>query len=100
LPHLPLQSALATRAAVPSVRRRGKRIEEMDALISDQAIDESGIVITGTPEACLRQLDEVLLLTKPYGFDIVDRASPLGPGWDESIDIVCQVIPPELQRRS
>ena len=53
-----------------------------------------------TPAECLVQLDEVLRLAKPYRFDIVDMASPLGPDWDEAIDIICQEILPELQRRS
>jgi hypothetical protein len=43
-------------------------------------IEESGIVIAGTPAECLAQLDEVLRLAKPYRFDIVDMASPLGAG--------------------
>jgi hypothetical protein len=42
----------------------------------------------------------VLRLAKPYRFDIVDIASPLGPDWGEAIDIICQEILPELQRRS
>ena len=46
------------------------------------------------------QLDEVLRLAKPYRFDIVDMASPLGPDWNEAIDIICQEILPELERRS
>jgi alkanesulfonate monooxygenase SsuD/methylene tetrahydromethanopterin reductase-like flavin-dependent oxidoreductase (luciferase family) len=87
-------------AAIQDAHRRGKTIEEMDALISDAFIEESGIVIAGTPEQCLEQLDEMLRAAKPYRFDIVDMASPLGPDWDEAIDILCQEILPELERRS
>ena len=72
----------------------------MDALISDQVIDDSGIVIAGTPAACINQLDQILRAAKPYRFDIVDIASPLGPNWDEAIDLICQEIIPELERRS
>lgn len=52
-------------------------------------IEESGIVIAGTPAECLAQLDEVLRLAKTYYFDMVDMASPLDPDWNEAIDIVC-----------
>lgn len=89
-----------TLAAVQSAHKQGKTTEEMDALISDQLIDESGIVIAGTPEECITQLDKMLRAAKPYGFDIVDIASPLGPNWEEAIDIVCREILPDLQRRS
>jgi len=72
----------------------------MDALISDQVIDQSGIVIAGTPTECISQLDEMLRAARPYRFDIVDIASPLGPNWDEAIDLICREIIPELERRS
>ena len=35
-----------------------------------------------------------------YGFDIIDIASPLGPDWNEAIDLICQEIIPELELRS
>jgi len=89
-----------TLAAIQNAHRRGKSIEEMDGLISDQVIDESGIVIAGTPAECIKQLDEMLRAAKSYRFDIVDIASPLGPNWDEAIDLICQEIIPELERRS
>jgi alkanesulfonate monooxygenase SsuD/methylene tetrahydromethanopterin reductase-like flavin-dependent oxidoreductase (luciferase family) len=89
-----------TRAAIEDGHREGKTIEELELLISESMIKESGIVITGTPAECLAQLDEVLRLAKPYRFDIVDMASPLGPDWNEAIDIICQEILPELERRS
>jgi 5,10-methylenetetrahydromethanopterin reductase len=88
----------ATRSAIQEGHRQGKTIEELDPLISECMIEESGIVIAGTPAECLAQLDEVLRLAKPYRFDIVDMASPLGPDWNEAIDIICQEILPELER--
>jgi 5,10-methylenetetrahydromethanopterin reductase len=90
----------ATRSAIQEGHRQGKTIEELDPLISERMIEESGIVIAGTPAECLTQLDEVLRLAKPYRFDIVDMASPLGPDWNEAIDIICREILPELERRS
>ena len=90
----------ATRSAIRDGHRQGKTIEEIDPLISECMIEESGIVIAGTPAECLAQLDEVLRLAKPYRFDIVDMASPLGPNWNEAIDIICQEILPEIERRS
>ncbi len=97
---LELPVPAATRAAVRDGHRQGKTIEELDPLISEHLIEESGIVIAGTPADCLAQLDEVLRVAKPYRFDIVDMASPLGPSWNEAIDIICQEILPELERRS
>jgi alkanesulfonate monooxygenase SsuD/methylene tetrahydromethanopterin reductase-like flavin-dependent oxidoreductase (luciferase family) len=90
----------ATLSAIREGHRQGKTIENLDPLISDGMIEGSGIVIAGTPAQCLAQLDEVLRLAKPYHFDIVDMASPLGPDWVEAIDMICQDILPELQRRS
>jgi hypothetical protein len=85
---------------IQAYHRQGRSIEEMDPLISQRTIDEAGIVIAGTPEECLVQLDEVLHLASPYQFDMVDMASPLGPDWNEAVDIICQEIIPELERRS
>jgi alkanesulfonate monooxygenase SsuD/methylene tetrahydromethanopterin reductase-like flavin-dependent oxidoreductase (luciferase family) len=90
----------ATRSAIQEGHRQGKTIEELDPLISERMIEESGIVVAGTQAECIAQLDEVLRLAKPYRFDIVDMASPLGPDWNEAIDIICQEILPELERRS
>jgi alkanesulfonate monooxygenase SsuD/methylene tetrahydromethanopterin reductase-like flavin-dependent oxidoreductase (luciferase family) len=90
----------ATLSAIKEGHRQGKAIENLDPLISDRMIEESGIVVAGTPAECIAQLDEVLRLAKPYRFDIIDMASPLGPNWAEAIEIICQDILPELQRRS
>ena len=57
-------------------------------------------MIAGTPAECIAGIDEMLRAAKPYGFDIVDLASPLGPDWDEALDLICQEIIPELERRS
>jgi alkanesulfonate monooxygenase SsuD/methylene tetrahydromethanopterin reductase-like flavin-dependent oxidoreductase (luciferase family) len=72
----------------------------MDSLISDQVIAESGVIIAGTPDECIRQLDAMLRAAKPYGFDIIDIASPLGPDWNEAIDLICREIIPELNRQA
>ena len=87
-------------AAIQHAFNQGINVNEMEPLIADRLIEESGIVLAGTPEECLAQLDEVLRLAKPYAFDIVDMASPLGPDVNEAIDLLCQEILPELQRRS
>jgi alkanesulfonate monooxygenase SsuD/methylene tetrahydromethanopterin reductase-like flavin-dependent oxidoreductase (luciferase family) len=87
-------------AAIEDAFNQGTNVNEMEPLIGDRLIDESGIVIAGTPQECIAQLDEVLRLAKPYKFDIVDMASPLGPELNEAIDLLCQEILPELQRRS
>lgn len=97
---LALPVPAATLAAIQDGHRQGKTIEELDSLISERMIEDSGIVVAGTPAECLAQLDEVLRLAKPYRFDIIDMASPLGPDWGEAIDIICQEILPELERRS
>jgi len=98
LRQLPLPADTVT--AIQKAARAGKSSDEMAALISDRIIEESGIVIAGTPDECLAQLDEMLRAAKPYRFDIVDIASPLGPDWNEAIDLICQEIIPELERRS
>jgi hypothetical protein len=87
-------------AAIEDAFNRGTSVSEMGSLVDDRFIDESGIVIAGTPAQCIAQLDEVLRLAKPYKFDIVDMATPLGPDLNEAIDLICQEILPELQSRA
>lgn len=96
----PLPVPSDTAAAIKDAARQGKTMEEMAGFISDRLIEESGIVIAGTPQECLGQLDEMLRAAKPCRFDIVDIASPLGPDWDEAVDLICQEIVRELEHRS
>jgi alkanesulfonate monooxygenase SsuD/methylene tetrahydromethanopterin reductase-like flavin-dependent oxidoreductase (luciferase family) len=86
--------------AIEDAFNQGTNVNEMEPLVGDRLIEESGIVIAGTPGECIAQLDEVLQLAKPYKFDIVDMATPLGPDLNEAIDLLCQEVLPELQRRS
>jgi len=95
---LPVASEIA--GAVRTAHERGKTIDDMVDLISDELLSEVGTVIAGTPTECISGIDEMLRAAKPYGFDIVDMASPLGPDWDEAIDLICREILPELECRS
>jgi 5,10-methylenetetrahydromethanopterin reductase len=95
---LPVPSEIAD--AVRAAYGRGQNIDDMMDLVSDELLAEVGTVIAGTPAECIAGIDEMLLAAKPYGFDIVDMASPLGPDWDEAIDLICEEIIPELERRS
>ncbi len=95
---LPVPSEVAD--AVRLVHKRGEGIENMLPLISDELLSEVGTVIAGTPAECIAGLDAMLHAARPYGFDIVDLASPLGPDWDEALDLICRDIIPELERRS
>lgn len=97
---LQLPVPAATLDAVQDAHRKGKTVDEMIDLIGDELLAEVGTVIAGTPAECLAQLDVMLRAAKPYSFDIFDMASPLGPDWDEAIDLICQEIIPELERRS
>ncbi len=90
----------ATADAVAAAHRSGRPVDEMMELISDDLLTQVGTVIAGTPAQCTDGIDEMLRAAKPYGFDIVDMASPLGPNWDEAIDLICQEIIPEIERRS
>ena len=90
----------ATADAVAAAHRSGKPVDEMMELISDDLLTQVGTVIAGTPAQCIDGIDEMLRAAKPYGFDIVDMASPLGPNWDEAIDLICQEIIPEIERRA
>jgi 5,10-methylenetetrahydromethanopterin reductase len=96
----PLPVPTETLALIQKAHAAGKSIEIIDSLISDQIIAESGLVTAGTPEECIRQFDEMLRAAKPYSFDIIDMASPLGPDWNEAIDLICREIIPELNRRA
>ena len=86
--------------AVQDAHRQGKSVDDMLNLIGDDLLAEVGTVIAGTPQECLAQLDVMLRAAKPYDFDIIDMASPLGPDWDEAIDLICQEIIPALERNS
>lgn len=86
--------------AIEGAYHQGAGAGDMEALVSDQLIEESGIIAAGTAEECISQLDQLLRLAKSHRFDIVDVATPLGPKLDEAIDILCQEVLPELQSRS
>jgi len=89
-----------TAEAVAAAHRAGKSVDAMIELISDDLLSEVGTVIAGTASECIAGIDEMLRAAKPYGFDIVDMASPLGPDWDEAIDLICQEIIPEIEQRA
>jgi 5,10-methylenetetrahydromethanopterin reductase len=95
---LPVPSETAN--AVQAAHGRGQSVDDMTALISDDLLSEVGTVIAGTPAECIAGIEEMLRAAKPYGFDIVDMASPLGPDWDEAIDLIGQEIIPEIERRA
>ncbi len=89
-----------TAGAVAAAHESGKSVDDMMDLIDDDLLTQVGTVIAGTPKECIAGIDEMLRAAKPYGFDIVDMASPLGPNWDEAIDLICQDIIPEIERRA
>jgi len=89
-----------TANAVYEAHRRGQTVDDMSDLISDDLLADIGTVISGTPVECVAGIDEMLRAAKAYHFDIIDIASPLGPNWDEAIDLICQEVIPELERRS
>jgi alkanesulfonate monooxygenase SsuD/methylene tetrahydromethanopterin reductase-like flavin-dependent oxidoreductase (luciferase family) len=86
--------------AILAAQRHGKSVDDMVELISDDLLTQVGTVIAGTPAECIVGIDEMLRAAKPYGFDIIDIASPLGPDWNEAIDLICQEIIPKLELRS
>jgi alkanesulfonate monooxygenase SsuD/methylene tetrahydromethanopterin reductase-like flavin-dependent oxidoreductase (luciferase family) len=77
-----------------------KSVDDMIDLVSDDLLAEAGTVIAGTPAECVAGIDEMLRAAKAHAFDIIDIASPLGPDWNEAIDLICQEIIPEIERRS
>jgi len=89
-----------TITAITAAHESGKSVDDMTDLISDDLLTQVGTVIAGTPAECIDGIDEMLRAAKPYGFDIVDMASPLGPDWNEAIDLICQEIIPEIERRA
>jgi 5,10-methylenetetrahydromethanopterin reductase len=90
----------ATRDEILAARAQGKSIEDLIELVSDDLLAETGTVIPGTPAECIAGIDEMLRAAKSHRFDIVDIASPLGPDWNEAIDLICREIIPELERRA
>lgn len=89
-----------TTAAIATAHAAGKTVDAMIDLISDDLLTKVGTVIAGTPAECIAGIDEMLRAARSHRFDIIDMASPLGPDWDEAIDLICQEIIPELERRS
>lgn len=86
--------------AVEAAHNAGRSVDEMMDLIGDDLLAEVGTVIAGTPVEVIAGIDEMLRAAKPYGFDIVDIASPLGPDWHEAIDLICQEVIPEVERHA
>jgi alkanesulfonate monooxygenase SsuD/methylene tetrahydromethanopterin reductase-like flavin-dependent oxidoreductase (luciferase family) len=95
---LPVAESIAE--AVVAAHRSGRSLDEMIDLIDDDLLAQVGTVIAGTPAECIDGVVEMLRVAQPYEFDIVDMASPLGPNWDEAIDLICQEVIPEIERRS
>jgi alkanesulfonate monooxygenase SsuD/methylene tetrahydromethanopterin reductase-like flavin-dependent oxidoreductase (luciferase family) len=95
---LPVPEEIA--AAIYQAHRRGEAVDNMIDLIHDDLLAEVGTVIAGTPAECITGIDEMLRAAKPHRFDIIDMASPLGPDWNEAIDLICREIIPELERRA
>jgi alkanesulfonate monooxygenase SsuD/methylene tetrahydromethanopterin reductase-like flavin-dependent oxidoreductase (luciferase family) len=89
-----------TAAAIATAHAEGKPVDAMINLVGDDLLSEVGTVIAGTPDECIDGIDEMLRAAKSHRFDIIDIASPLGPDWDEAIDLICQEIIPALERRS
>jgi alkanesulfonate monooxygenase SsuD/methylene tetrahydromethanopterin reductase-like flavin-dependent oxidoreductase (luciferase family) len=89
-----------TVAAIARAQAEGNPVDAMIDLISDDLLAEVGTVIAGTPAQCIDGIDEMLRAARSHRFDIIDIASPLGPDWDEAIDLICQDIIPELERRA
>ena len=86
--------------AVHAAKAQAKNIDQMIDLVNDDLLAEVGTVIAGTPAECIAGIDEMLRAARSHHFDIVDIASPLGPDWNEAIDLICQEIIPELERRA
>jgi len=97
---LKLPVPLEVEKSVNAAHQAGKPMDDMIDLISADLLAQVGTVIAGTPAECIAGIDEMLRAAKPYNFDIVDIASPLGPNWDEAIDLICQEIIPEIERRA
>jgi 5,10-methylenetetrahydromethanopterin reductase len=95
---LPVPEETAT--TILAAHAQGKSLDDMIGLVSDDLLAEAGTVIAGNPTECLTGIDEMLRAAKSHRFDIIDIASPLGPDWNEAIDLICQEIIPELERRS
>jgi 5,10-methylenetetrahydromethanopterin reductase len=95
---LPVPKAISD--SILAARSQGKPLDDLVELISDEFLAQTGTVIAGTPAECIAGVDEMLRAAKSHRFDIVDIASPLGPDWNEAIDLICQEVIPELERRS
>jgi 5,10-methylenetetrahydromethanopterin reductase len=89
-----------TARTIRAAHAQGKTVDDLTELVSDDLLADVGTVIAGTPAECIEGIDEMLRAAKSHRFDIIDIASPLGPDWDEAIDLICQEIIPELERRS
>lgn len=89
-----------TAGEILAAHARGQSIDQLVDLVDDDLLSATGTVIAGTPDECIAGIDEMLRAAKSHGFDIVDIASPLGPDWNEAIDLICQEIIPELEHRA
>ena len=90
----------STANAIRAAHARKKHIDDMIDLVTDDLLADVGTVIAGTPAECIAGIDEMLRAAKAHAFDIIDIASPLGPDWNEAIDLICREVIPELERRS
>lgn len=97
---LKLPVSESTADAILAAHAQKKHIDDMIDLVTDDLLADVGTVIAGTPAECIAGIDEMLRAAKAHAFDIIDIASPLGPDWNEAIDLICREVIPELERRS
>lgn len=84
--------------AIRAAFRRGVGVEEMGSLVSPAVVEETGLIVAGTPGECVAQFKEVLALTRGLGFDSIDMTLPLGPEMEEAIELLAKEVIPEVSR--
>lgn len=80
--------------AVHDVLRRGASIEAAGRHVSDTVLD--ALIVSGTPDACVAQLAELVEVAQRVGFTDFYFGVPLGPELAEAVPLLVNVVVPAL----
>lgn len=77
---------------------QGLGVEEGARRVTDEILERAGFVFAGTPDDCLKRVEEVSPYVRKYQFDQLVVGVPLGPDVPEALSLISREIMPPLLR--
>lgn len=73
-------------------------VEQAAARVTDAMLEQAGFIIAGTPEECLRGVEQAAAHLVKFDFDQLVIGVPLGPDIPEALELISREILPPLSR--